>query len=92
MGAERGGNARAPARLAQFERYLRHLQAYLAGEAVGFDDIDIPKDAAPPMSELELADAPPQKDLQAPGAESDGVRFRQVQGSLGTQIPKNPGA
>jgi 5,10-methylenetetrahydromethanopterin reductase len=64
LGIGRGDSAlahlgRAPARLAQFERYLRHLQAYLAGEAVAFDDIDIPKDAAPPMSELELADAPP---------------------------------
>jgi 5,10-methylenetetrahydromethanopterin reductase len=50
---------RAPARLAQFERYLRQLQTYLRGEAVGFDEIDIPPDAAPPMSALELHDAPP---------------------------------
>lgn len=64
LGIGRGDSAlahlgRAPARLAQFERYLRHLQAYLTGEAVPFDDItDIPQDVAPPMSALQLADAP----------------------------------
>lgn len=64
LGIGRGDSAlahlgRSPARLAQFERYLRHLQAYLKGEAVPFDDItDIPDDVAPPMSELQLADAP----------------------------------
>ncbi len=64
MGIGRGDSAlahlgRSPARLAQFERYLRHLQAYLKGEAVPFDDIvDISADVAPPMSELQLADAP----------------------------------
>ena len=50
---------RAPARLPSFSRYLRQLRAYLQGEAVAFTDIDIPLDVAPPMSELELADAPP---------------------------------
>ena len=64
LGIGRGDSAlahlgRAPARLAQFERYLRHLQTYLRGEAVSFDEIDIPHDVAPPMSELELHDAPP---------------------------------
>jgi 5,10-methylenetetrahydromethanopterin reductase len=64
LGIGRGDSAlahlgRAPARLAQFERYLRQLQAYLRGDAVGFDDIDIPYDVAPPMSALELHDAPP---------------------------------
>ena len=64
LGIGRGDSAlahlgRAPARLAQFERYLRQLQTYLRGEWVSFDDIDIPHDVAPPMSELELADAPP---------------------------------
>lgn len=50
---------RAPARLKQFERFLRHLQAYLGGEHVPFQEItDIAMDAAPPMSELQLADAP----------------------------------
>ena len=64
LGIGRGDSAlahlgRAPARLAAFARYLRQLRAYLAGEAVAFDDIDIPATVAPPMSELELADAPP---------------------------------
>ena len=64
LGIGRGDSAlahlgRAPARLAQFERYLRHLQAYLSGQSVPFDDlVDIPTDLAPPMSELQLADAP----------------------------------
>ncbi len=64
LGIGRGDSAlahlgRAPARLAQFERYLRQLQTYLRGEAVSFDEIDIPPDVAPPMSQLELHDAPP---------------------------------
>ena len=64
LGIGRGDSAlahlgRAPARLAQFERYLRQLQTYLRGEAVSFEEIDIPFDAAPPMSALELHDAPP---------------------------------
>jgi 5,10-methylenetetrahydromethanopterin reductase len=64
LGIGRGDSAlahlgRAPARLAQFERYLRQLQTYLRGEAVSFDEIDIPFDVAPPMSALELHDAPP---------------------------------
>src|SRR6185436_615675 len=64
LGIGRGDSAlahlgRAPARLAQFERYLRQLQAYLGGEAVPFDEIDIPHDVAPPMSGLHLHDAPP---------------------------------
>ena len=63
LGIGRGDSAlahlgRAPARLAQFERYLRQLQTYLRGEAVSFDEIDIPHEAAPPMSALELHDAP----------------------------------
>ena len=64
LGIGRGDSAlahlgRAPARLGSFERYLRHLRIYLRGEAVPFDEIDIPTSIAPPMSELELADAPP---------------------------------
>lgn len=64
LGIGRGDSAlahlgRGPARLAQFERYLRQLQAYLRGEAVPFEDIDIPLETAPPLSELALADAPP---------------------------------
>ena len=63
LGIGRGDSAlahlgRAPAKLAQFERYLRQLQVYLRGESVAFDDIDIPLDVAPPMSQLELANAP----------------------------------
>jgi 5,10-methylenetetrahydromethanopterin reductase len=63
LGIGRGDSAlahlgRAPARLAQFERYLRQLQTYLRGQAVAFDDIDIPADAAPPMAALHLHDAP----------------------------------
>ncbi len=64
LGIGRGDSAlahlgRAPARLAQFERYLRQLQLYLAGGSVSFDDIDIPADVAPPLSALHLHDAPP---------------------------------
>jgi 5,10-methylenetetrahydromethanopterin reductase len=64
LGIGRGDSAlahlgRAPGRLAHFERYLRQLQAYLAGSSVAFDDIDVPLDVAPPMSVLELANAPP---------------------------------
>jgi 5,10-methylenetetrahydromethanopterin reductase len=63
LGIGRGDSAlahlgRAPARLRQFERYLRQLQAYLRGDSVPFEEIDIPFDAAPPMSELHLHDAP----------------------------------
>jgi 5,10-methylenetetrahydromethanopterin reductase len=63
LGIGRGDSAlahlgRAPAKLAQFERYLRQLQTYLRGEAVSFEEIDIPHDVAPPMSELHLHDAP----------------------------------
>jgi len=64
LGIGRGDSAlahlgRAPARLGQFERYLRHLQKYLAGESVPFDELKIPDDVAPPMSGLHLHDAPP---------------------------------
>jgi 5,10-methylenetetrahydromethanopterin reductase len=64
LGIGRGDSAlahlgRAPARLPPFERYLRQLQTYLRGDAVSFDDIDIPTDVAPPLSGLHLHDAPP---------------------------------
>jgi len=64
LGIGRGDSAlahlgRAPARLGQFERYLAQLQAYLRGEAVPFEQIDVPTEWAPPMSELNLHDAPP---------------------------------
>jgi 5,10-methylenetetrahydromethanopterin reductase len=63
LGIGRGDSAlahlgRAPAKLAQFERHLRQLQTYLSGGAVPFDEIDIPLDVAPPLSVLELAEAP----------------------------------
>jgi 5,10-methylenetetrahydromethanopterin reductase len=63
LGIGRGDSAlahlgRAPARLAQFERYLKQLQAYLRGDSVPFGEIDIPPDVAPPMSALHLHDAP----------------------------------
>jgi 5,10-methylenetetrahydromethanopterin reductase len=64
LGIGRGDSAlahlgRAPARLKQFERYLKQLRAYLGGDSVPFDEIDIPQDFAPPMSGLHLHDAPP---------------------------------
>lgn len=64
VGIGRGDSAlahlgRAPARLKQFERYLGHLQAYLGGGHVPFEElVDITTAAAPPMSELPLAEAP----------------------------------
>lgn len=70
MGIGRGDSAlahlgRSPGRVVQFERYLRHLQLYLKGESVPFDEIvDIPAAVAPPMSELELADAPPDSKIE----------------------------
>jgi len=73
LGIGRGDSAlahlgRAPARPAVFERYLRQLQTYLRGEAVPFDDIDIPENVAPPLSGLELADAPPASRIDWIGA------------------------
>ena len=63
IGLGRGDSAlahigRAPARMKQFETYLRHLQAYLRGEAVPFDEIEMPDDVAPAVSHLGLADEP----------------------------------
>ncbi|MBT6274437.1 MAG: LLM class flavin-dependent oxidoreductase, partial [Chromatiales bacterium] len=64
LGIGRGDSAlahlgRAPGRVAHFERYLRHVQSYLRGESVPFDEVDIAEAIAPSMSELEMADAPP---------------------------------
>lgn len=64
LGIGRGDSAlahlgRAPARLAQFERYLRHLQSYLRGEGVPFDAVDLAIEGAPPLDEMGLAEAPP---------------------------------
>lgn len=63
LGIGRGDSAlahlgRAPARVKQFETYVRHLQAYLRGEAVPFDEIAILDDVAPPVAALNLADSP----------------------------------
>lgn len=63
FGVGRGDSAlahlgRAPARLSYFETYLDQLQRYLKGDAVAFDEIPLPKEAGPPMGELELASAP----------------------------------
>lgn len=63
LGIGRGDSAlahlgRAPARVEQFETYLRHLQSYLRGDAVSFDEIDIPDSVAPPVRDLGLADSP----------------------------------
>jgi 5,10-methylenetetrahydromethanopterin reductase len=73
LGIGRGDSAlahlgRAPARPAVFERYLRHLQTYLRGEAVAFDEIDLPPTVAPALSGLELADAPPASRIDWIGA------------------------
>jgi 5,10-methylenetetrahydromethanopterin reductase len=81
LGIGRGDSAlahlgRAPARLAQFERYLKQLQAYLGGGSVPFGEIDIPLDAAPPMSALHLHDAPPNSRIGwiAEGIERGGAK------------------
>ena len=63
VGIGRGDSAlahlgRAPARLGWFERYVAHLQAYLRGEEVAFEAIDIPGDAAGPTEVLGLAGEP----------------------------------
>jgi 5,10-methylenetetrahydromethanopterin reductase len=50
---------RAPARLASFERYVRNLHRYLAGESVPFDDIEMSDETAAPLVALGLAGAPP---------------------------------
>lgn len=63
LGIGRGDSAlahlgRAPAKLAQFERYVRQLRTYLDGDRVPFDDIRIADADAPPVADLELADTP----------------------------------
>jgi 5,10-methylenetetrahydromethanopterin reductase len=73
LGIGRGDSAlahlgRAPAKPAVFARYLRQLQAYLRGEAVPFEEIDIPPGVAPPLAGLELADAPPASRIDWIGA------------------------
>lgn len=63
LGIGRGDSAlahlgRSPAGVRSFERYVRVLQAYLAGEAVPFSDLRFHEELAPPVAELGLADTP----------------------------------
>jgi 5,10-methylenetetrahydromethanopterin reductase len=46
---------RAPARVADFERYLAAVQTYLRGESIPFDELDFGEAVAPPVDALELA-------------------------------------
>jgi 5,10-methylenetetrahydromethanopterin reductase len=52
----------APASPATFERYLRNVQSYLAGEGVAFDDLD--RETARPSSELGGAGVPEESRLR----------------------------
>lgn len=63
VGIGRGDSAlahlgRAPARLAPFERYVRVLRQYLAGEEVAFEELPLDDALAPPLAGLGLADQP----------------------------------
>lgn len=63
LGIGRGDSAlahlgRAPARLAGFERYLRTLADYLAGDEVPFEDLALDDSVAPPVADLGLVDRP----------------------------------
>lgn len=63
LGIGRGDSAlahlgRAPARLSQFERYLRHLRTYLDGGSVSFGEIPIEDSQAADVTALHLADTP----------------------------------
>ena len=46
---------RAPARVADFERYLVAVQAYLRGEEILFDNLGFGEAVAPPVDDLDLA-------------------------------------
>lgn len=61
LGIGRGDSSLAhlglsPVPVGRFERYLAAVQAYLRGDEVPFDEL--PGDAAPPVEELGLRDAP----------------------------------
>ena len=93
LGIGRGDSAlahlgRAPARLRQFERYLEQLQAYLRGDSVLFDEIDIPLDAAPPMSALHLHDAPPASRIAwiADGIKAGGAKVPMEVAASGPKV------
>ncbi len=63
FGIGRGDSAlahlgRAPGTVRHFERHLQQVQAYLRGDDVAFDDVDIPIDVAPPVDAMELASGP----------------------------------
>ncbi len=63
LGIGRGDSAlahlgRAPARFAEFERYVDVLQRYLRGEAVAFSDLRMDDSVAMPVASLDLADHP----------------------------------
>ncbi len=63
LGIGRGDSAlahlgRAPAPVAEFERYLAVLQVYLRGDEVDFDDLGFHEGVAPPVEMLGLANAP----------------------------------
>lgn len=68
LGISRGDSALAhlglaPARFAQFEQYLRHLQTYLRGEAVPFSELTVSSSVAPPVAHLDLAEAPAESEI-----------------------------
>ena len=93
LGIGRGDSAlahlgRAPARLAQFERYLKQLQTYLKGESVSFAEIDIPHDVAPPMSgtPLCLSSRPRGLLISSSGADRACERLTWIT-SAGTSAP-----
>ena len=61
LGIGRGDSAlahlgRAPARVADFERYLAAVQTYLRGEEIPFEELNFGETLAPLVDELELAD------------------------------------
>jgi 5,10-methylenetetrahydromethanopterin reductase len=63
LGIGRGDSAlahlgRAPAKLPAFEIYLKHLKAYLSGNSVAFDEIEIPPGIANPVADLKLSGTP----------------------------------
>ena len=76
VGIGRGDSAlahlgRAPARLKWFEAYLGQLQTYLSGGEVGFDESNIPDEAAPLVDRLSLAKAPEASSIRWAGDEPD---------------------
>ncbi len=105
LGIGRGDSAlahlgRAPARVAQFEQYLRHLQTYLSGGEVPFAEIDIPDHIAPPVKDMGLADIPPASRIAwiADGAKvpvevaASGPRVIAIAAQLGERVMFTLGA